>query len=184
MNWIDLVILIIIFVFIVRGAVKGAAQRLVLIVSALLAYRYTSPFGEWLSEHVLPMFQIPNETQSILLPISSFIVLLVIFWAIGTFIASFFKDGALAFINHILGGALGFVIATFLISIAISFGETNFLTPAQNKLDARKHSKFYYPLAKLGSDILATKFRPEQIKINLEDINDFSKDLKKLRGED
>ncbi len=181
MNWIDLVILIIIFVFIVHGSVKGAAHRLVLIVSALLAYRFTAAFGGWLSENILPMFQISADTQGILLPIASFIILLVIFWAIGTFIASLFKDGVLGFINHVLGAGLGFVIATFLISIALSFGETNFLSPAKSKLDARKHSKFYYPLAKLGSDILATKFRPEQIKISVEDINDFSKDLKKLQ---
>ncbi len=183
MNWIDLIILLIVFVFIVSGAVKGAAQRLVLIASALLAYRYTQSFGAWLSDNMLPMFQIPADTQGILLPIIAFILLFVIFWALGSFIASFFKDGALAFINHILGAGLGFLIAAVLISIAISFSETNFLTPPKNNLDARKHSKFYYPLAKIGSDILATKFRPDQIKINLEDISDFSEDLKKLQGQ-
>ncbi len=184
MNWIDLVILIILFVFIVHGAVKGAVQSLVLFVSAFLSYRYASPFGAWLSDNVLPMFEISADTQGILLPIASFFVLLVIFWAIGTFVASLFKDGVLGFINHILGAGLGFVIAFALISIAISFGETNFLSPAKNNLDARKHSKFYYPMAKIGSDMLATQFRVEEIKIDVDDINNFSKDLKRLQGED
>ncbi len=181
MNWIDLVILIVLFIFIVHGAVKGAAHRLVLIVAAILAFRYTNPFGNWLAENILPMFQLEGGTQSILVPIASFIILLVVFWAIGSFFASFFKEGAMAFINHILGAALGFVIACALVSVVLAFSEANFLSPAKTNIDARKHSKFYYPLAKIGSDILSTKFRPEQIKIDMEDITDFSKDLKKLQ---
>ncbi len=181
MNWIDLVILIVLFIFIVHGAVKGAAHRLVLIVSAILAYRFTSPFGNWLALNVLPMFQIEASAKDVLLPIASFIILIVIFWAIGSFFASFFKDGAMAFVNHILGAVLGFVIACALVSVVLSFSETNFFSPAKTNIDARKHSKFYYPLAKIGSDILATKFRPDQIKIEMEDITDFSKDLKKLQ---
>ncbi len=184
MNWIDLIVLIIVFIFIVHGAVKGAVKSLVLIVAIFFAYRYKLPFERWLSENILPMFEIPMDTQSILLPIASFLLLVLIFWGVGSFIASIFREGALAFIDHILGAGLGFLIATFLISISISFSETNFLTPAKNNLDARKHSKFYYPLAKLGADILATKFSADEIKINLDDINNFNKELKKLQKED
>ncbi len=181
MNWIDLVILIILFVFVVHGAVNGAAHRLVFIVSAVLAYRFTNPFGNWLSQNILPMFKISAEQQNVLLPIASFIILLLLFWAIGSFIASFFKSGVLAFFNHILGGLLGFIIAGILISVTLSFCEANVFSPVKKRIDARQQSRFFYPLVKIGDDLLATKFRPDEIKIDIEDINDFSKELRRMK---
>ncbi len=181
MNWIDLIILVVLFVFIVHGAVKGAARRLVFIVAAILAYRFTYPFGNWLALNVLPMFRIEASTQDVLLPITAFILLLVSFWAVGYFIAGFFKDGALGFVNHILGSVLGFIIACALLSVIFALGENHFFAPPKTKIDARKHSKFYYPLTRIGNDILATKFRPEHIKTEVEEVTDFSKDFKKLK---
>ncbi len=182
MNWIDLLIIVVSFIFLVKGAVDGALSYLMLILAGFLAFYFTYPFSNWIAGTLFPMFSIEASVEPVYMSIMAFASLFIIFWAIGRILGSFLQNGkAMMFLNHLLGAIIGAVLALAIIGVTIAYSESNLMDKAKNSEDARVKSKFYYQLNSFGQEILNSKFEANQIKMNKEKTEDFTPDLERLR---
>ncbi|WP_329902927.1 CvpA family protein [Porphyromonas pogonae] len=159
MNWLDLVLIIIIGWFTVKGFLKGAVKQILGIAIFIIALRESWRLQPWVETNILPVF---NVTGSMVKPFSillSFVFFVIIGTIIGYFLIQIPKLGFLGFINHLVGGLCGFIITVLVIGyISLGFDK---IVPARSsaydaqpaKTDSRVESKFYYKIQHLVKDI-------------------------------
>lgn len=116
-NWLDIVLFIIIVVSLVLGIIKGLMRQIigltaviVGLVLALIYYPYISQFYlRWIESHVICHF---------LGFITIFVAVLCLGWLVSWLMSKIIK-GPIKFINHVLGGALGFLKGVLICGVIV-----------------------------------------------------------------
>lgn len=154
-NWLDIVLFIIIVVSLILGIIKGLMRQviglaavLLGLVLALVYYPYVSQlYLRWVDSHVLSHF---------LGFITIFIAVLCLGWLVSWLISKIIK-GPIKFINHVLGGGLGFLKGVLICGILV-FALLVFPVSVQ----ALKNS--YLAPYCLGMTKLVVKVIPQELK--------------------
>jgi membrane protein required for colicin V production len=154
-NWLDIVLFIIIVLSLVLGIIKGLMRQVIGLLAVLLGlvlalvyYPYISQlFLRWIDNQVLAHF---------LGFITIFIVVLSLGWLISWLISKIIR-GPIKFLNHVLGGGLGFLKGVLICGILV-FALLVFPVNVQ----ALKNS-FLAPYC-LGITKLVTKVIPQELK--------------------
>jgi membrane protein required for colicin V production len=116
-NWLDIVLLIIIVLSLILGIIKGLVRQVVGLAAVLLGlvlalvyYPYVSIlYSRWIESEVLSHF---------LGFITIFIAALSLGWLVSWLLSKIVK-GPLKFINHVLGGGLGFLKGVLICGILV-----------------------------------------------------------------
>lgn len=157
MNWIDLVLLILLLISIVKGAVMGAAKRIIQIAAAVVAFAECWRLSPWVRDVVMSAFDLSGEAMSFLIPIISFAVIYLAIWGVGSWLAGFFRGGILGFANHVLGGVLGLVIGIYALGYLLTLAD--YVLPTSERMakhgikDARPESQLYAPIRHSITDL-------------------------------
>ena len=154
-NWLDIILFIIIVVCLVMGIIKGLVRQVIGLaavlfglVIALVYYPFVSAlYARWIESQVLSQF---------LGFITLFVAVLCLGFLISWLISKMIK-GPLKFINHVLGGGLGFIKGV-LISGILVFALLIFPVSIQ----ALKNS--YLAPYCLGMTKLVAKVIPQELK--------------------
>ncbi len=116
-NWLDIILFIIIVVCLVMGIIKGLVRQVIGLaavlfglVIALVYYPFVSAlYARWIESQVLSQF---------LGFITLFVAVLCLGFLISWLISKMIK-GPLKFINHVLGGGLGFIKGVLICGILV-----------------------------------------------------------------
>jgi membrane protein required for colicin V production len=154
-NWLDILLFIIIVTSLILGIIKGLVRQVIGLVAvlfglvlALVYYPYISVlYARWIESQVLSHF---------LGFITIFIAALCLGWLISWLISKIIK-GPLKFINHVLGGGLGFLKGVLICGILV-FALLIFPVSVQ----ALKNS--YLAPYCLGMTKLVAKVIPQELK--------------------
>ncbi len=171
MNWLDIVILVILFIALVRGAVSGFLSSVFTLVSLFLAYRFTYVFAKFMQSDLLPFFGIKENWSPIVLTISAFAILFLLFFLVGLVLNKILDRGILATVNHILGAVFSLLLVLIVMSVLFSLTETYILSSKLEDTEhsARVNSRYYYKLCAIGDDILTNKVLVEELEIKVVD---------------
>lgn len=116
-NWLDIVFLVILIISLVLGIVKGLMRQVIGLAAVLLGlvlaivyYPYVSElYFRWIESHVLCQF---------LGFITIFIAVLCLGWLVSWLLSKIIK-GPIKFLNHVLGGGLGFLKGVLICGILV-----------------------------------------------------------------
>lgn len=154
-NWLDILLFIIIVLSLIMGIIRGLVRQVIGLVSVLLGlilaliyYPYVSqPYERWIESQTLSHF---------LGFITIFIAVLCLGWLVSWLLSKIIK-GPIKFINHVLGGGLGFLKGILICGILV-FAMLVFPVSVQ----ALKNS--YLAPYCLGITKLVAKVIPQELK--------------------
>jgi len=151
MNFVDVLILIIIGLFLVKGLLRGLMKELCslvgLIVGSLLAFRFHGP----LAEAMVSAFKLPASVCVVLAFLAIFLTILLIFGLIGMLLSKYVKLLYVGGLNRVAGGIFGMVQGVLLLSV-VMFGLSVSPLPEWGKL-ALKDSTLTPPFVHLGERV-------------------------------
>lgn len=151
MNFVDVLILILIGVFLLKGLLRGLMKELCslvgLIVGALLAFRFHGP----LAEMMVSAFSLPASVCVVLAFLAIFLTILLIFGLIGMLLSKYVKLLYVGGLNRVAGGLFGIFQGVLLLSV-VMFGLSVSPLPEWGKL-ALKDSALTPPFVQLGENV-------------------------------
>lgn len=119
MNLFDVLILILLGVFLLKGLLRGLVKELCsligLIVGALLAVRFHGP----LAEGMVLAFKLPPQLCVILAFLALFLVTLLIFSLAGMMLSKYVKLLYVGGLNRVAGGIFGLVQGVLVLAVVV-----------------------------------------------------------------
>ena len=119
MNAVDIVILVLLGAFLLKGFWRGLLKELCslmgLIGGTLLAFSFQQPLGNWLSAG----FELPLTLCKIVAFVALFGATLILFGALGFVLSKFVKLVFLGGFNRVAGGVFGLVQAAVLLALLL-----------------------------------------------------------------
>ena len=157
MNFVDVLILIIIGVFLLKGLLRGLMKELCslvgLVVGSLLAFRFHGP----LAEIMVSAFSLPASVCVVLAFLAIFLSTLLVFGLIGMLLSKYVKLLYVGGLNRVAGGIFGLVQGALLLSV-VMFGLSVSPLPDWGKL-AMKDSSLTPPFVHLGEQVFSGSWR-------------------------
>ena len=154
MNLADIVILVILGVFLLKGVLRGLLKEvcslLGLVCGGLLAFYLHLPLAQW----IMGMFHWPSKLCVTLAFLIVFISTLLVFGALGYVLNRFLKLALLGGLNRLAGGLFGFLQGVLLLALIV-FALASAPVPAGVNQMLRK-SELSPPFAKLGESVFST----------------------------
>lgn len=151
MNFIDVMILIIIGVFLLKGLLRGLMKELCslvgLVVGALLAFRFHGP----LAEGMVAAFRLPASICVVLAFLAIFLLTLLVFGLIGMLLSKYVKLLYVGGLNRVAGGIFGLVQGMLILSV-VMFGLSVSPLPEWGRL-ALADSTLTPPFVQLGERV-------------------------------
>ncbi|PLY00226.1 MAG: colicin V production protein [Desulfuromonas sp.] len=151
MNFVDVLILIVIGVFLLKGLLRGLMKELCslvgLVVGALLAFRFHGP----LAETMVSAFKLPASICVVLAFLAIFLTILLVFGLIGMLLSRYVKLLYVGGLNRVAGGIFGLVQGALILSV-VMFGLSVSPLPDWGKL-ALKDSALNPPFVQLGEKV-------------------------------
>jgi membrane protein required for colicin V production len=151
MNSVDIIILVVMAAFLVKGALRGLLKEvcslLGLLLGGFLAFRYQAPLGEVMMETL----DWPAQVCVVLAFLALFISCVVLFGVIGYLLSRFVKMVFLGGLNRVAGGFFGLAQAIMLLAIVL-FALS--LRPLGGISLALEHSQLAPPLVVLGESAM------------------------------
>ncbi len=151
MNFVDVLILIIIGVFLLKGLLRGLMKELCslvgLIVGSLLAFRFHGP----LAEAMVSAFRLPASVCVVLAFLAIFLLTLLVFGLIGMLLSKYVKLLYVGGLNRVAGGIFGLVQGVLLLAVVL-FGLSVSPLPEGGKL-AMEESALSPPFVELGEKV-------------------------------
>ncbi len=151
MNFIDVLILIIIGVFLLKGLLRGLMKELCslvgLIVGSLLAFRFHGP----LAEAMVDAFSLPASVCVVLAFLIIFLTILLVFALIGHLLSKYVKLLYVGGLNRVAGGIFGMVQGVLVLAV-VMFGLSVSPLPEWGKL-ALDDSTLTPPFVQLGEKV-------------------------------
>lgn len=157
MNFIDVMILIVIGAFLVKGLLRGLMKELCslvgLAVGSLLAFRFHAPFAE----AMVSAFNLPASVCVVLAFLAIFLVTLLVFGLIGMLLSKYVKLLYVGGLNRVAGGIFGIVQGVLLLSV-VMFGLSVSPLPDWGQM-AMSDSQLTPPFVELGEKVFAGSAR-------------------------
>lgn len=151
MNFVDILILIIIGMFLLKGLLRGLMKELCslvgLIVGSLLAFRFHGP----LAEAMVSAFSLPASVCVVLAFLAIFLLTLLIFGLIGMLLSRYVKLLYVGGLNRVTGGIFGLVQGVLILAV-LMFGLSVSPLPEWGKL-AIDDSALSPPFVELGEKV-------------------------------
>ncbi|HHF51308.1 MAG: CvpA family protein [Candidatus Aminicenantes bacterium] len=116
-NWMDVILLLILIVTVILGLIKGLVRQLIGILAVVVGVIFAMAYYPYVSQILKPLFS--NEVIAHFLGFMLiFIATLILGWMLGRLFSKAMK-GSLKFLNHLLGGGLGFIKGVLICGIII-----------------------------------------------------------------
>ena len=151
MNFVDILILILLGVFLLKGLLRGLMKELCslvgLVVGSLLAFRFHGP----LAEAMVSAFSLPASVCVVLAFLVIFLTILLIFGLIGMLLSKYVKLLYVGGLNRVAGGIFGLVQGVLILAV-IMFGLSVSPLPEWGKL-AIDDSVLSPPFVELGEKV-------------------------------
>lgn len=151
MNFVDILILIIIALFLLKGVLRGLVKELCsligLAVGALLAFRFHGP----LAEGMVAAFKLPASVCVIAAFLVIFLLTLLLFGLLGMLLSKYVKLLYVGGLNRVAGGIFGLVQGMLLLAV-VMFGLSVSPLPEWGLL-ALKESQLAPPFIQLGEQV-------------------------------
>ncbi|HKJ04653.1 MAG TPA: CvpA family protein [Geopsychrobacteraceae bacterium] len=153
MNLVDIVILVILSIFLLKGVFRGLLKEvcslLGLVCGGLLAFYLYLPLAQW----IMGMFNWPSQLCVTLAFLMIFVSTLVVFGAIGYVLNRFLKLALLEGLNRLTGAIFGFLQGVLLLAL-ILFALTSASVPGSVRKELRV-SELSPPFTELGEVIFS-----------------------------
>jgi len=153
LNLIDIVILVILGIFLLKGVLRGLLKEICsllgLICGGLLAFYLHLPLAQW----IMDMFPWPYQLCITLAFLLVFISTLVVFGAIGYVLDRFVTLALLGGLNRLAGALFGFLQGVLLLAL-ILFAITSASVPDRARKELQM-SELSPPFAELGKTIFS-----------------------------
>lgn len=171
MNYFDIVILVVLLFFFIRGIIKGFIIELASVLALIIGIWGALKFSGYTGAKLTELFDLSTQWLGLIAFAVTFIIIVVAVHFVAIITDKLFSAIALGWLVKILGAVLGLIKGLIIVSIVLVFMNTvnervEFLPP--DKVEA---SKLYRPVAKIAPAIF-----PLIVKGDL--INSFNK-LKK-----
>jgi membrane protein required for colicin V production len=151
MNFVDILILILLGVFLLKGLLRGLMKELCslvgLIVGSLLAFRFHGP----LAEMMVSAFSLPASVCVVLAFLVIFLTILLVFGLIGMLLSRYVKLLYVGGLNRVTGGIFGLVQGVLVMAV-VMFGLSVSPLPDWGKL-ALEDSALTPPFVQLGEKV-------------------------------
>jgi len=148
MNFIDIIVLVVIGGFLVKGLLRGLLKEICsllgLVVGGFVAFRYQGPLGEVL----IQSWNWPSQLSLVVAFLALFLSSVVFFGLLGYLLSRFVKLVFLGGLNRVAGGFFG--IAQGLLLLAIVLFALSLRPFPQSLGPALKESQLAPPLIGLG----------------------------------
>lgn len=162
MNIFDILILVILVAFVIKGLIRGLMKELCtligLIVGALLALNYHKP----LATSMVSAFSLPDQLCAILAFLVIFLLTALLFVFVGMILSRYVKLMYVGGLNRVAGGLFGLIQGVLILSLLV-FALT--LRPLPLGLDAHLEvSNLAPPFIQLGEQVFegSGQFLPEE----------------------
>lgn len=123
MNFLDIILICIIALFILRGFFRGLVQEVLSLIAVVLAIYLASRFDDVLSPH-LKLYIESDITVSALSYFLIFIGTLVVVWLLTKLIRSVLEISLLGWIDRTLGGVFGLLEGALICLVGLMFLQT------------------------------------------------------------
>ncbi|WFS63879.1 CvpA family protein [Pseudodesulfovibrio thermohalotolerans] len=123
MNFLDIILICIIALFVLRGFFRGLVQEVLSLIAVVLAIYLASRFDDVLSPH-LKLYIESDITVSALSYFLIFIGTLVVVWLLTKLIRSVLEISLLGWIDRTLGGVFGLLEGALICLVGLMFLQT------------------------------------------------------------
>lgn len=160
MNFLDILILVFLVIFLLRGYKKGIVSEIFQILGLVIAFYFSAPISDLLSKIIITNFEIDDKIVYFVSGILAFILIIITFLVIGKIVTKVLGIVMLSLPNKIFGAIFGvvkgFLIVTLLV-LVIRF------TPFEN---------FIYDNIEYNSGIDNTVNKIEKVITETKQVND------------
>jgi membrane protein required for colicin V production len=157
MNGLDIAILIILALFVIKGALRGLIKELCsllgLVAAAGIAFHYYVPLAKTLAE----MSQLPMQLCVIIALILLFVATMIIFTVIGVVLSRFVRLLFLGGFNRVLGALFSLFQGVFVLALVL-YGLSLTQLPSAVKSQFRQ-SQLRPPFVELGDAMVKLSVR-------------------------
>nr|WP_320114931.1 CvpA family protein [uncultured Desulfuromonas sp.] len=157
MNGLDIAILIILVLFVIKGALRGLIKELCsligLVMAAVIAFHYYTP----LAEKLAAMSQLPLQLCVIITLVLLFVATMIIFTVIGAVLSRFIRLLFLGGFNRVLGALFSLLQGTFVLALVL-YGLSLAQLPSAVKPQFKK-SQLRPPFVELGESMVKLSVR-------------------------
>ena len=157
MNGLDVGILIILALFVVKGALRGLVKEICslvgLVVAAGVAFHFYTPLAHKLAD----MSQLPLQLCVIVTLVLLFVATMIIFTVIGVVLSRFVRLLFLGGFNRVLGALFSLLQGTFVLALVL-YGLSLAQLPSAVRSQF-KHSQLRPPFVELGDKMVKLSVR-------------------------
>jgi len=142
MNWIDFVIVALLFYGLVQGFIDGLIMEVAEVAALVLGIWGAIHFSWWTAERLSGWFDMNTQWTGIISFAVTFVAIMIIVYLLGKLIDSLLKAMALGFVIKSLGAIFGVLKIALILSVIFVF---------LNTLDEKKH---FLPSAAINNSML------------------------------
>ncbi len=161
MNIFDILILVILGAFTLKGLLRGLMKELCTLVGLLAGALLALNFSQPLATRMVAAFSLPEQLCAVLAFLAIFLLTMLLFGLIGMVLSRYVKLMYVGGLNRVAGGLFGLIQGVIIVSLLI-FASTTQPLPAG--LDAqRDRSTLAPPFIQLGEQVFTGgwEFMPE-----------------------
>ncbi|MCJ7446314.1 MAG: CvpA family protein [Bacteroidales bacterium] len=153
MNWIDLIIVVFLFIAVFRGFINGMVNEVASLAALILGIWGAIKFSSFTAEKLYDYFDMTGQYVGIIAFLVTFGIIVVIIHFIGIIADKFVTAVSLGFLNRILGIVFG-VFKTIMI-MSVFFVILNAIDARRPFLPKEKieESRFYNPISDIAPAI-------------------------------
>jgi len=144
MNWLDIIILCLCGVGLVKGLHDGMIKQIVALCALIIGVYLCSGVASWLCGYATQVTWFPPGA---ILPASyflGFVLIVAIILLAGNIIHRLISVTPLSILNHLIGGFLGLIIMTLIISVLLNIMEIIDIKSTILSQEIKVESRFYF----------------------------------------
>ncbi len=119
MNWVDVIVLIVLFIGLVKGLTNGFVRGLFGLAALVLGIMLAAGNYERVNELVMSRLPMSAEMQMILSFLIVFVVVLILVSIVGRIISKALKVASLGWLDRLAGGALGLFMSCLFVGVVL-----------------------------------------------------------------
>lgn len=119
MNWVDVVIVAILFIGLVKGLANGFVRGLFGLVALVLGIMLAAANYQQVAELALTRLPLGEEGQAIIAFLLVFVVVLILVGVVGRIISNALKLASLGWLDRLAGGVLGVFMSCLFVAVVL-----------------------------------------------------------------
>lgn len=149
MNWLDIVLLCLAGIGFLKGLFDGMIKQVVSLIALVVAIFFCAEVATWLEGYIVRLGWFSGGSVTIVSYIFGFVLILGGILLAGEIVHRTIGVTPLSVLNHLGGGALGFVIMLLFLSLGLNVLEliekkTSLISP-----EIKVESRFYSPIKEI-----------------------------------